>query len=323
VSGAEGDGVHGTPGQRRCKSLAGWSCGKPLHECIDTRVGVFVTFVGEVQSDQGGVEACVSEGALDEAAGDPGFEERGGVGRPEGRDGDAGFGDAGALCGCTEGARDAGAAHGKSGRRGVLLIPSGGGNEPTLVTVGDPGGASQSQGLCGQGHGTVCGALASLDMHLSALAVDVGDLKGEGVVEPASQARDGGAGDLSMQGGGSLEEAPDFLDTENGGKAVFSVGANQRQGVPVALEDVLREAADAAGAEAHGSWSKAIDVCAVQEGGLQLRFRDHVRGCAIALREHAYCTDRGLLGTFARATAWKCIEHLLAQWGHERSPVLR
>ena len=35
--------------------------------------------------------------------------------------------------------------------------------------------------------------------------------------------------------------------------------------MPITLEDVLREEADAAGAEAQGRWGKAIDVCAVQE----------------------------------------------------------
>ena len=36
--------------------------------------------------------------------------------------------------------------------------------------------------------------------------------------------------------------------------------AHARQGVPVALEDVRREEADAAGAEAHGGWGEAVDV---------------------------------------------------------------
>src|SRR5712691_9371437 len=43
-----------------------------------------------------------------------------------------------------------------------------------------------------------------------------------------------------------------------------------------ALEDVLREEANATGADTHGSWGKAIDVFAVQEGVLQLLCRDAV-----------------------------------------------
>ena len=48
--------------------------------------------VSEMQGDHGGVEPGVSEGALDEAQMNAGVEERGGVGMPEGVDGDAGCG---------------------------------------------------------------------------------------------------------------------------------------------------------------------------------------------------------------------------------------
>jgi hypothetical protein len=46
--------------------------------------------------------------------------------------------------------------------------------------------------------------------------------------------------------------------------------------VPVALEDVLIEEADTAGADAHGRWGKAIDVFAVEEGVLKFLFREQV-----------------------------------------------
>ena len=47
--------------------------------------------------------------------------------------------------------------------------------------------------------------------------------------------------------------------------------------MPVALEDVLVEEADAAVGEAHKSGGEAVDVFAVQEVALQLLFRDAVR----------------------------------------------
>jgi putative tryptophan/tyrosine transport system substrate-binding protein len=43
--------------------------------------------------------------------------------------------------------------------------------------------------------------------------------------------------------------------------------AQAGEGVPVALEDRLRQEADAAGAEAHGGRGEAVDMCAVQAGG--------------------------------------------------------
>ena len=113
-------------------------------------------------------------------------------------------------------------------------------------------------------------------MDLEALAIDVGDLQEEGFMEPESQAIDGGEVDLVVEGCGRLEEPPDLLDTEHGGETVCGLSAHERQGVPVALEDVLIEEADATVADAHRSGSEAIDVFAVQEVVLQLLFREAV-----------------------------------------------
>ena len=50
---------------------------------------------------------------------------------------------------------------------------------------------------------------AAGDMHLKALAVNIGDLQEEGFVKPASQTIDRGAVGLVMQGGSRLEDASD------------------------------------------------------------------------------------------------------------------
>lgn len=49
-------------------------------------------------------------------------------------------------------------------------------------------------------------------MNLEALAVDVGNLQGEGVVSSESQAVEGGEGNLIVQGCGRLEEPPNFFN---------------------------------------------------------------------------------------------------------------
>ena len=79
-----------------------------------------------------------------------------------------------------------------------------------------------------------------------------------------------------MQRCGGLEETPHFFNTEDGGETVCGLRTNEREGVPVAREDVLREEADAPVADTHGSWSEAVDVFAVEEVGLKLLFRDAV-----------------------------------------------
>ena len=188
--------------------------------------------------------------------------------------------------------------------------------------MGFPEGAEQREGICGQGDVAVFGALAAVDMDLEALAIDVRDLKREGFMEPESQAIDGGEVDLVVQGSGGRKEPPDLLYTEDGGETVFGLRAQERQGVPVALEDVLIEEADTTVAEAHGRWGKAVDVFAVQEVVLQFLFRDVVGGFVVELSQQAYFPDIGFLRPFALATELESRHHVLTQWGHERSPFV-
>jgi len=198
----------------------------------------------------------------------------------------------------------------------------GGGKEPGLVTMGFPGGAEQREGSGGQRDVPVFGALATMDMDLEALAIEVRDLEGEGVREPEAQARDRGEGDLVVERGGGGQEPPAFFSTEPSREMVGGLRTQEGKDVPVTLEDGLREEADTARAEAHGRWGEAVDVFAVQEGALQRLCRDAVGGGVAERREQADFPDIGLLGTLALAAALSRSNHVLTQWGHERSPCV-
>jgi len=138
----------------------------------------------------------VSQGALDETGMHTGLESMGGVGMSEGRDGHACLGDGGPVCGLAEGALDTGATPGRGSRSAVFVSAPRGGKEPGLVTGGFPGGAAPRASICGEGDVPVVGALAAGDRDLETLAIDVGDLQGEGCMEPESSTRDRSAGDL-------------------------------------------------------------------------------------------------------------------------------
>jgi hypothetical protein len=122
-------------------------------------------------------------------------------------------------------------------------------------------------------------------MDLEARAINVGDLQDEGCMEPEAQARDGGTGDLVVQGCGRREASRALLHTEDGWQTVGGVRTHEREGVPVALEDVLREEANTAGAETHGRWSEAVDVLPVQAVALKLLCGDQVWRFAIELSQ--------------------------------------
>jgi hypothetical protein len=161
-----------------------------------------------------------------------------------------------------------------------------------------------------------------MDLALEARAIEVRDLEAEGFMEPAAQARDGGEVDLVVQRGGRLEEPPDLLHPEDGGETVGGWRPEEGEGVPVALEDVLREEADAPVAETPRRGGEAGDIFPVQEGVLEFWCRDAVGGCVVELRQQTDFPDRGGLRPFALATEWESRHHLLTPWGHEMSPSL-
>ena len=267
--------------------------------------------VGEGEVNHRRFEWGVPQGTLEEPGGHPRFQERGGVRMAQRMEGDAHVRALGPVCGGAEGALDTGATHRGSRRRTVGVLPPGGGKEPGAVPRGVPGGAEQCQRRFGEGNVPVFGALAAVDMALETRASDVGNLEAKGLVESASQAIDGRAGELVVQGSGRMEEPPDLLHTADGGETVCGVRPQEREGVPVPLEDGLREAADAAIAAAHGGWGQAIDVFAGQAGALQLLFRNPVGGLVGERREQADFTDRGCLRPCACATAVEGRKHLL------------
>ena len=169
----------------------------------------------------------MSQVALDEPGIATRFEQMGGIGMPEGMDGHAHFVDPGPPFGFAEGSLDTSATHGRGCGRALFLIAAGGGTEPGLVAMGFPVGSQPSEALLGQRDVAVFGTLSPVDMNLEALAIDIRDLEVEGFVEPESQARDGGAGDLVVQGCGSVEQTFDLLKAEDSGETVCGLSAHE------------------------------------------------------------------------------------------------
>src|SRR5882672_6381882 len=113
--------------QRWCRERAGSSGQEAVHEGGEALVGVCMPCVGEVYRDHGGFELGMAQGALDEPGMHASFEQMGGVGMPQGMEGDTYVGEPSSLFGCAEGALDTGATHrGGCGRTLALVAPRGG-----------------------------------------------------------------------------------------------------------------------------------------------------------------------------------------------------
>ena len=258
--------------------------------------------MGEVEVDHGSFELGMPQVPLNEARIDTSFEQMGGVRMPKGMDGDTSFGNAGPLGGGTEGALDTGPTHrGGCGRTLSLIAPCGG-KKPGPGAVGFPVGTEQRESIGGQRDVPVFGALATMDMDQEARAIDIRDLEAEGCMQAEAQAIDGGEVDLVVEGGRRGKEPPHLLHTEDGGETVGGWCTHKRERVPVTLEDVLIEEADATVAETHRRRGEAIDIFSVQKVVLQFLFSKAVRGFVVELSQQVDFTNIGLLGALCLAT---------------------
>jgi len=230
-------------------------------------------------------------------------------------DADVSFDDASPLGRFAESALDAAAAHGRGRGGQVFVIASRSGKEAGGVAMGFPGEAQELQGVMRQGDRAVLGALAAVDVDHVARAIEIAHLQGKRFVQAQPTAVDGGEVDTIVQGGGGIEKTVHFFQAENSREAVCRFGPNEVEGLPMAPKDVTVT-------DTHGTGRECIDIFSVKQVWLEFLFRDEVRRCAIKLSEQAYLSDRGLLRTFALATELQSGNHLLAQWCHDRPPLL-
>jgi len=156
-----------------------------------------------------------------------------------------------------------------------------------------------------------------------ALAVEVTPRQGERVVEAPATAGAGGDVGAMVPGRHGLEEAWDLLAAAHGREACCGLSSHARQGVPVASQDLWVDATARAVTEAHGAGREALAVVAMQEGVWPGRCGDAVGGFGGALRQQADRSASGLWRPCALATALQSGDHGLAQWCHDRPPVVR
>ena len=232
--------------------------------------------VNQVEGQQGGVALRLAHRPVHGPEVDTRFEQRRGRAVAERRHAACALYEARAVLGGAAGALDAAAMHGCGGGGHGLVSASGGGQEPDRMSVRGPGMASEGSGVWREGDRAVLGALAPMHVDHESLAVDVSNVEQESFVQSESQALDSGEVHTVMQGRGPAEQAPHFLHTEDGWEPVCGWSAHEVEELPVALQNVQGEEADAAGADTHGGWREVSAVCAMQNIVLKLRCGDEV-----------------------------------------------
>lgn len=136
---------------------------------------------GQVQIDQGGIEAVVAEILLDSAEVNTGFQEMGGIGMAQCVNGDF-LANVELLQYPAQGTLYRGFAHWISGCGALFAVSSQCRKDPYRIAMGLPVLAQQIERGFGQRHIPVLGAFAAVHMNPHELGVNIADLKMQGFV---------------------------------------------------------------------------------------------------------------------------------------------
>ena len=162
-----------------------------------------------------------------------------------------------------------------------------------------------------------------MDMDHHALAVDIGDFEMAGFVEAQAAGVDGGEKDVV---GGSFDlgqKVSHFIDAEHGRQAVFVLGAQDREDMPIAGEHVDVEEANTAVADTHGFGRPAVDVFAMEKVLLQFGFGDEIGSFVVEFREHADRAGVGFLSRFSFPIELQSRNHAFIPIVHKNSPSVK
>jgi hypothetical protein len=192
------------------------------------------------------------------------------------------------------------------------------------VTVGGPIAAEEVEGGWGQRDVAVLGPLSTVDMDHHAGGVDIGDFEVETFVKSEAAGVDGGEIGVILEGMDLGKNTSDFFTAENGGEASFGLGSEDTEDVPVTLEDVFVEEANAAITDAHGIGGPVIEVLSVEEIVLEFLLGDQIGGFAVELGEHANGACVGLLSPFSFAVELKRLDRsVIPLCLHDTSPFFK
>jgi len=259
--------------------------------------------------------------SLDDAQIDSCFEKMSGIGVAEGMNGDGFLVDTGSDLGTPEGALDTTLGHGRGSLLGSITSSAKSREEETRMVVGGPIASEQMEGGKGEREVAVLGPLSPVDMDHHAGGVDIGDFEMETFVKSQSAGIDGGEIGVILEGMDLGKNTSDFFTAENGREASLGLSTEDSEDVPVSLEDVLEEEANAAIADAHGIGGPVINVLAVEEIVLEFLFADLIGGFAIELGEHANGAGVGLLSPFPLAVELKSLDRsVIPLCLHDTSP---
>ncbi len=158
-----------------------------------------------------------------------------------------------------------------------------------------------------------------MDHH--AVGVNIRDFEMESFVKSKAAGIDGGEIGIILESFHLGKDGSDFFGAEDGRESSLGLSAEEAEDVPVTLEDVFEEEANAAIADTHGIGGPVIEVLSMEEIVLEFLLGDQIGGFGVELTEHANGACIGLLSSFPLAIELKRLDRFVIPLClHDTSP---
>ena len=138
------------------------------------------------------------------------------------------------------------------GRERALSVSPLGREDQNGIPMDPPIATKQMVSPFGQGHVSVFGPLASMDMNHHAFTIDVGDLQVKSLLEPKPAGIDGDQECVIVEGTDTAQNIPDLVRAEHARKAAFFLCPEVFKHWPFSLEHIHEEKLQGTEADFHG-----------------------------------------------------------------------
>lgn len=169
---------------------------------------------------------------------------------------------------------DAGDGHGRRCTESTFAASAERWEKKGWVSMRYPVFSEQSKRVLGKGQESILCPLAAMDMDLHPLAVDIGYLEAESLLEPQSEGIHREKVSVVMECFYLGQNSENLLPAQDAGQAFFSLGFEKFEDMPVFLEDVFIEKPDSTIANFQRARSPFIYIAPVEKIILELPFTD-------------------------------------------------
>jgi hypothetical protein len=208
------------------------------------------------------------------------------------------------------------------------MAPAQGRKKQTRMAVGLPVFSEQDERIIWKRNKTVFGAFSTLDMDQHPMGIDVGHFEEKRLLKPEAARIHDGKEDEVVKRFHMAKDVVDFFPAEDAGEALFRLGFQNLEKMPILLQYVDEEEFQGTVTNLERTGRPPGFIPAIEEVGLEVSFGYLAGVFSKMLDEHPDGSGIAFLSTFTHPGQLKSIDGLVVPRGlqalwHDNTPSLK